>query len=99
MRNERETETFIRTEDLYSGPRRKAVEKLDREIHVFTEMLNLGIDNEDWELAYEAVQSLKALQAERHETIHTSIHNIPGAVEELTQSRLKDDENSESNPV
>lgn len=73
------TMTDLRTSDVYPGPRRTAIETLDRLVWAYEEGLNLSIDAEDWEGATVSLEWLKIYRAERAQLFTCSIHEIDGA--------------------
>lgn len=71
-----EDERFVRTEDVYHGPRREAVEAVDRDIDLAEFGMNLSLDMRDYKTAYTAQQELKTLRLKRHFILTGSIHDV-----------------------
>lgn len=70
------TDKRLRTEDVYPGPRRSAIESLDLVIEGYEEAMNAAIDVQQWDKASEAQEWLKMYRAERATLFTCSIHEI-----------------------
>lgn len=72
-------ERYVPTESLYSGPRRKEISKVDREIEVVEFAMNLALETADHEECMQQRLKLSALRAERQRLLDCPILEVPGA--------------------
>jgi hypothetical protein len=69
------------SETMPLGPRRTAVSRAEVDVTVFTETLNLALDNKDWIGATLALAELRKARAEVDRLLTAWILDIPGAAE------------------
>jgi len=78
------SDTTYRTSDVYPGPRRVAIEELDRLISGYEESMNAALESGDLVRAHWNQQQLKGRRVERDELFTCSIHSVKGAYDGLS---------------
>lgn len=72
------------------GPRRDAVQSVERDIEVGLGIMDMAIDDHDMPMAYVTLQYVKGLRRAAAKLMVCPIHEIPGAAESLReQDRAK----------
>lgn len=76
---------MTRSDTLPIGPRRDAVQSVERDIEIGLGIMDLAIDDRDWAMATVTLGYVKGLRRRRDHLMICPIHEIPGAVDFLRE--------------